>query len=87
MAATVTWTYADWRSQATPAAQLERLKLHMAEVEGFMVESSSKARTLKLSDVLLPHLQKELERLESRIAMRAMGNRFGVSSFHRGGNA
>jgi hypothetical protein len=87
MAATVTWQYADWRSQATPAAQLERLKLHMAEVEGFMVESSSKARTLKLSDVLLPHLQRELERLEARITMKSMGNRFGVSSFHRGGNA
>lgn len=87
MAATVTWTYADWRSQATPAAQLERLKLHMAEVEGFMVESSSKARTLKLSDVLMPHLQRELERLETKITMRSMGNRFGVSSFLRGGGA
>lgn len=52
-----------------------------------MVESSSKARTLKLSDVLLPHLQRELERLEARITMKSMGNRFGVSSFHRGGNA
>lgn len=87
MAATVTWQYADWRSQATPAAQLERLKLHLQEVEGFMVESSSKARTLKLSDTLLPHLQRELERLESKITMSRMGNRFGVSSFLRGGGA
>jgi hypothetical protein len=87
MAATVTWTYADWRSQATPAAQLERLKLHLQEVEGFMVESSSKARTLKLSETLLPHLQAQLERLEAKIALSGMGNRFGVSSFHRGGNA
>lgn len=87
MAATVTWLYADFRSQATPALQLERLKLHMQEVEGFMVESASKARTLKLSEVLLPHLQAELQRLESRVAMRAMGNRFGVSSFLRGGGA
>jgi len=59
----------------------------MQEVEGFMVESSSKARTLKLSDTLLPHLQRELERLESKLTMSRMGNRFGVSSFHRGGNA
>lgn len=59
----------------------------MAEVEGFMVESSSKARTLKLSDTLLPHLQAELLRLEGKIAMKSMGNRFAVSSFHRGGNA
>jgi hypothetical protein len=87
MAATVTWQYADWRSQATPAAQLERLKLHMAEVEGFMVESSSKARTLKLSDTLMPILQAELQRLEAKSTMRSMGSRFGVSSFHRGGNA
>lgn len=87
MAATVTWQYSDWRSQATPAAQLERLKLHMAEVEGFMVESSSKARSLKLSDGLLPHLQSELQRLETRISMSRMGNRFGVSSFLRGGGA
>lgn len=87
MAATVTWQYSDWRSQATPAAQLERLKLHLQEVEGFMVESSSKARTLKLSDILLPHLQRELERLESKLTMSRMGNRFGVSSFVRGGGA
>lgn len=87
MAATVTWQYADWRSQATPAAQLERLKLHLQEVEGFMVESSSKARSLKLSDTLLPHLQRELDRLESKINLSRMGNRFGVSSFLRGGGA
>ena len=52
-----------------------------------MVESSSKARTLKLSDTLMPHLQAELRRLEAMISMKSMGNRFGVSSFHRGGNA
>lgn len=52
-----------------------------------MVESSAKARTLKLSETLLPHLQSELLRLEAKITMKSMGNRFGVSSFHRGGNA
>lgn len=86
MAATVTWQYSDWRSQATPAAQLERLKLHLQEVEGFMVESSSRARTLRLADNLLPHLQSELQRLEARISLRTLG-RFGVSRFDRGGNA
>lgn len=87
MAATVTWQYSDWRSQATPALQLERLKLHLQEVEGYMIESSSKARTIKLNDNLLPHLQAELQRLESKIALKSLGGRFGVSSFHRGGNA
>lgn len=87
MAATVTWQYSDWRSQATPAQQLERLKLHLQEVEGFMMESSSKARTLRLADNLLPILQSELQRLEARISMRTLGSRFGVSRFDRGGNA
>ncbi len=87
MAATVTWQYSDWRSQATPALQLERLKLHLQEVEGYMIESSSKARTIKLSDSLLPHLQSELQRLEARVALKSLGGRFGVSSFQRGGNA
>jgi hypothetical protein len=87
MAATVTWQYSDFRSQATPAAQLERLKLHLQEVSGFMVESSSKARTLKLSDTLLPHLQRELERLETKISLsRSIGQR-GVLKFSRGGEA
>lgn len=85
--ATVTWQYSDWRSQATPALQLERLKLHLQEVEGWMLESSSKGRAIKLSDALLPHLQAELQRLESKIAMRSLGARFGVSAFYRGGNA
>ena len=81
---TVTWQYSDWRIQRTLAAQLERLKLHMGEVESFIVESSSKARTLKLSDTLLPLLQKNLERLETQIALRAgLGTR-GVSRFQRG---
>lgn len=84
---TVTWTYSDWRSQATPAAQLERLKLHLQEVEGFMLESSSRARTLRLADNLLPTLQSELQRLEAKISMRSLGGRFGVSRFDRGGNA
>lgn len=85
--ATVTWQYSDWRSQATPAAQLERLKLHLQEVEGFMLESGSRARTLRLADNLLPTLQSELQRLEARISLRSLGGRFGVSRFDRGGNA
>ena len=87
MAATVTWQYSDFRSQPTPAAQLERLKLHLQEVEGFMVESSSRARTLKLNENLLPHLQAELQRLETKVALAFGIGRRGVSSFTRGSGA
>ena len=81
---TVTWQYSDWRSQSTPAKQLERLKLHMQEVEAYLVESNSKGRTVKLSDTLLPLLQKNPERLETQVALAtALGTR-GVSRFVRG---
>lgn len=80
----VTWAYADWRSQSTTALQLEQLKLHMQEVEGFMLESAAKGRSMRLSPELMPHLQREHDRLESRLSMSALGSRFGVSSFVRG---
>jgi hypothetical protein len=85
--ATVNWTYSDWRSQTTVAAQLDRLKLHMQEVSGFVLESSAKARMLRLDEKYLPMLQAELQRLESKISIGAAGSRFGVSSFIRGGGA
>ena len=81
---TVNWQYSDWRMQTTPAKKLERLKLHMEEVEGFMVESASKARTLKLSETLLPMLQKNLDRLEAQIALSSGIGTRGVSRFERG---
>ncbi len=81
---TVNWQYSDWRMQTTPEKKLERLKLHMEEVESFMVESASKARTLKLSDTLLPMLQTNLERLEAQIALRSGIGKRGVSRFQRG---
>ena len=85
--ATVTWTYSDWRSQTTIAQQLDRLKLHMQEVSGFMLESSAKARMLRLDSAYMPMLQTQLERLESKVSIAAAGSRFGVSSFLRGGGA
>jgi hypothetical protein len=85
--ATVSWQYHDWRSQTTPAAQLERLKLHLQEVSGFVLESASRARTIKLEASYLPMLNTELQRLESKVSLSNLGSRFGVSSFDRGGNA
>lgn len=90
MAATpplVTWAYADWRSQSTAALQLQRLKLHLQEVSGFMLESQSKGRSLRIAPDYLTILQKELTRLEGQVSMRLMGRNFGVSSFLRGGGA
>lgn len=85
--ATVTWLYSDWRSQTTVALQLDRLKLHMQEVSGFVLESSAKARMLRLDEKYLPMLQADLQRLESKVSIAAAGSRFGVSSFIRGGGA
>ena len=84
---TVTWQYSDWHMQTTPALQLERLKLHLQEVEGYMLESNSKGRGLKLSDSLLPHLTEELRRLETRVATSVGVGRFGVSKYTRGDTA
>lgn len=80
---TVNWQYSDWRLQSTPAKQLERLKRHMEEVESFMVESASKARTLRLSDTLLPALQTQLNQLEAKIALQAGIGTFGVQRLDR----
>lgn len=85
--ATVTWTYADWRSQTTIAQQLDRLKLHMQEVSGFVLESSAKARMLRLDTDYMPMLDTALQRLEAKVSLSAAGSRFGVSSFIRGGGA
>ena len=81
----VNWAYSDWRLQATPAEQLETLKRHMQEVSGFMLESQSKGRGLKLNQDYMAHLTAELRRLEGNASLRQLGaNRFGVSAFSRG---
>lgn len=80
----VSWQYHDWRSQATTALQITRLRLHMQEVSGFALESQSKGRGLKLSPDYLPGLQQELDKLESKNAIANRSGRFGVSSFSRG---
>lgn len=86
MSATVTWKYADWRSQKSSTLQLDRLRLHMQEVSGFVLSSQSKGRGLTLDATYLPMLQAELQRLESRISLSSIGARFGVSRLDRGGS-
>lgn len=80
----VTWQFADWRSQGTSAAQLERLKRHMEEVSGFVLQSQAKGRGLTLDSGYMPMLQSELIRLEGRVTVSRMTGRFGVSSYVRG---
>lgn len=80
----ITWTYADWRIQSTPAAQLARLELHLMEVSGFVLESSLKGSSLRLSQDYLATLSKDRQQLQSQAGIAAFGNRFGISSFRRG---
>ncbi|MBL8815255.1 MAG: hypothetical protein JNL58_04440 [Planctomyces sp.] len=81
----VKWSYADWRRQATDAERLDRLRLHMEEVSGFVLESMSKGRSLRIDSQYLSMLQSECERLEKAIALKTIGSRAGrTSSFVRG---
>lgn len=81
----VRWSHADWRSESTDADRLTALRLHLEEVSGFVLESMSKGRSLRLSSDYLPMLQKECERLERIVALRTVSTRAGrVSAFKRG---
>lgn len=81
---TITWKYNDWRRQSTTAAQLERLKLHIEEVEGFVLEYEGKSSKLKLSDNYLAGLETRLKEMEIKSRLSSIGARGGVSSFVRG---
>lgn len=80
----VSWKYNDWRRQPTAAAQLERLKLHIEEVEGFVLEFESKATKMKLADNYLPSLETRLKEMEVKARLSSIGARGGVSTFVRG---
>lgn len=80
----ISWKYNDWRRQATTAAQIERLKLHIEEVEGFVLEFDSKASKMKLSDGYLAGLETRLKEMEIKSRLASVGNRGGVSTFIRG---
>lgn len=86
--ALVTWTYSDWDSQSTAALKLDRLRLHIQEVSGYVLKSGSKGRNLELDPDYLPQLNAEKMRLEQMAAVRSVfRGRFGVSSFDRGGGS
>jgi len=54
------WTYADWRRQSTPAARLERLRLHIEEVSQHEVGSKTRSGAAKFPATAY------LERLEAK---------------------
>lgn len=84
----VNWRYNDWRQKATAAEQLKRLQLHIQEVEGFVLESQSKGRSMKLQEKYLDRLEEHIARLERQVMFGRMGARFGqVSTFERGTGA
>ena len=86
----VNWQYGDWRSQSTLTEKINRLRLHIQEVEKYAFESQSKTKKLRLHDGMLPRLEKNLERLEAQQAMstNGRGRRIGrVARYKRGSSA
>ena len=62
------WTYSDWRSQSTTAAQITRLKLHMTEVsDAFGPSVSGADMSVDRAEVrqYLKDLKDELAELEA----------------------
>ncbi len=71
------WTYADWRRQGTPAARLERLRLHIEEVSQYAIGSKSRngSATFPADDYL-----KRLEAKEAELAVQVDPNDSGAAS-------
>lgn len=65
------WTYSDWTSQATDAARLTRLNLHITEVSdavGREIDADGKRVSSAAVQQYLDTLLRQRERLESRTA-------------------
>ena len=64
----MSWTYADWPSQTTPAARLTRLRLHLAEVSNQIAAERSGDGYSRWSGSVTQYyaeLQRQVTRLES----------------------
>lgn len=84
----IRWKYNNWRLQSTTTEQLEQLKLHIQEVEGFVLESTSKGHSLRLQEKYLDRLEQHTAELERKLMVSQLGLRLGqVSSFERGSGA
>lgn len=81
----VNWAYADWDSQSTDALCLARLKLHIQEVSGFMLETMSKGRSIRINQDYMRILKEFRDELQKNVALQTIGSRAGrTSSFVRG---
>jgi hypothetical protein len=81
--AVTNWQHKGWRREATPAAQRDKLVLHIEEVEERITESTSGGGQSVSADALVQHrdyLQRELEKLERRIP----GSMYGGGALHAG---
>lgn len=71
------WTYSDWASQATAAAQLARLNLHIGELTdsvGREVDADGKRVSSQAVQALLDRMLSERARLEARAGSAASIN-------------
>lgn len=62
----MSWTYSNWRSQTTPAAQLAQLKLHIQEVTDAIsadISADGKSRSSGSLTTLLAALEKRFDQL------------------------
>ena len=80
----VNWAYADWRSQATNALKLARLQLHLEEVSGFVLTSSSKGRSVMLQQDYLKQLKEYEADYEQRVAVSVLSRAGRTAAFVRG---
>lgn len=63
----MTWTYNDWRRQATPAEQLDRLNLHIEEVSSRLtaeLSADGKSKSTTALNDYLARLEERADELE-----------------------
>ena len=82
----VTWRYNDWRQQTSDALKLQRLYQHIQEVEGFVLEVSSKGGGVKLHEGYLQKLEEHANRFEQQVKVNSVAGLrpTGVAKFVRG---
>lgn len=72
----MTWTYSDWRAQATPALRLARLNLHLQELTdavGRELSGDGKSKSETNITRLLELAEKEREKLQARVDRTSTG--------------
>lgn len=71
-----TWTYSDWRSQATAALRLSRLNLHLQELTdavGREISGDGKSKSENNIARMIEILEKERDTLQTRVDRTGTG--------------